>query len=57
MPNEVTVLFKNIVIKGTADDGKGKFEAVSSGDIKITADPTTILAMAQYLEEVAKNEA
>jgi hypothetical protein len=56
MPNEVTVLFKNIALKGAADDGKGKFELVSTGDIKITADPTTILAMAEYLEEVAEHE-
>ena len=57
MPNEVTVLFKNIVLKGVANDGKGKFELISTGDIKITADPTTVLAMAEYLEEVAEHEA
>ena len=57
MPNDITVLFKNIVIKGTADDGKGKFELISTGDIKITADPDTVLAMAEYLEEVAEHEA
>lgn len=56
MPNEITVTFKNIVIKGNASDDKGKFSIVSSGDIRITADPTTVLAVAQYLEEVAANE-
>ena len=57
MPNEVTVVFKNIDIKCNAGDDKGAFKLVSSGDIKITADPTTVLAMAQYLEEVAEHEA
>lgn len=57
MPNEVTVVFKNLVIKGNAVDNKGSFKLTSSGDIKITADPTTVLAMAEYLEEVLADEA
>lgn len=54
--NEVTVVCKDITIKCNAGDDKGTFKFVSSGDIKITADPTTVLAMAEYLEEVAANE-
>jgi len=55
--NEVTVTFKNIVIKGRAEDNKGRFDLVSSGDIKVTADPTTVSAIAKYFEEVASHEA
>jgi len=57
MPNEVTVTFKNIVIRGDAADNKGSFKLEASGDVKITADPDTVLAMAQYLEEVAEDAA
>lgn len=53
---EVSIVLKNLVIKGNASDEKGKFELVSSGDIKLTADPDTVAAMAAYLEEVINNE-
>lgn len=57
MPNEVTIVLKNLVIKGNAVDNKGSFKLTSSGDIKVTADPTTVLAIAEYLEEVLADEA
>lgn len=57
MMNEITVMFKNVVLKGYAGDEKADFTVESSGDLKITADPTTVLAMAEYLEEVLKHEA
>ena len=57
MPNEVTIVLKNLVIKGNAVDDKGSFKYPSSGDVKVTADPTTVLAMAEYLEEVLADEA
>ena len=57
MPKEITVTLKNIVIKGNADDGKGKFDFESTGDIRITADPTTVMAIAKYFEEVTDNAA
>ena len=57
MPKEVSVIFKNIVLKGTAADNKASFQIVSSGDVKITADPDTVAAMAKYLEEVADHAA
>lgn len=53
---EVSIVLKNLVIKGVASDEKGKFELVSSGDIKLTADPDTVAAMAAYLEEVESHE-
>jgi len=57
MPKEITVTLKNIVIKGNADDGKGKFDFESTGDVRITADPTTVMAIAKYFEEVTDNAA
>lgn len=57
MPKEITVTLKNIVIKGNADDGKGKFDFESTGDVRITADPTTVMAIAKYFEEVTNNAA
>ena len=56
MPKEMSIVFKNIVIKGHAADDKATFKMESAGDIKITADPDTITAMAEYLEEVAAHE-
>ena len=57
MPKEITVTLKNIVLKGNADDGKGKFDFESTGDVRITADPTTVIAIAKYFEEVTDNAA
>ena len=57
MSKEITVTLKNIVIKGNADDGKGKFDFESTGDVRITADPTTVMAIAKYFEEVTDNAA
>ena len=57
MPKEITVTLKNIVIKGNADDGKGKFNFESTGDVRITADPTTVMAIAKYFEEVTDDAA
>ena len=51
MAKEVSIVLKNIVLKGNATDNKG-----STGDVKITADPDTVMAMAQYLEEVLADE-
>ena len=56
MPKEMSIVLKNIVLKGTAADNKGTFKLMSSGDIKITADADTVSAMADYLEEVLKDE-
>ena len=56
MMKEMSIVFKNVVLKGTAADKKGTFKLISSGDIKVTADPDTVLAMAQYLEEVSNHE-
>ena len=56
MQEQVSIVLKNLVIKGVASDDKGKFELVSTGDIKLTADPDTVAAMAAYLEEVVNNE-
>lgn len=56
MMKEVTVVLKNLVLKGHTTDSKGSFQLMSSGDIKITADPDTVSAMAQYLEEVIRHE-
>ena len=53
---EMSLILKNISIKGSAKDSKGSFKLVSSGDIRITADPDTITAVAKYLEEVLHNE-
>ena len=54
----MSVTFKNIVIRGNAADEKGgTFILESSGDVKITADPDTIGAVAKYLEEVSRNAA
>lgn len=57
MPEQISIILKNIAIKGNAADNKGSFKLESSGDIKITADPDTVLAMARYIEEVAKDAA
>lgn len=54
--NDVTILFKNVVLKGETKDDKSSFELVSTGDVKITADPTTLSAIAKYFEEVANRE-
>ena len=56
MPKEMSIVLKNVSIKGSAKDNKGSFSLVSSGDIKITADPDTISAMAKYIEEVLADE-
>ena len=56
MPKEMSIVLKNIVLKGTAADNTGTFKLMSSGDIKITADADTVSAMADYLEEVLKDE-
>lgn len=53
MQEQVSIVLRNLVIKGVASDDKGKFELISTGDIKLTADPDTVAAMAAYLEEVA----
>ena len=56
MPKEVTLVLKNVTLKGHAKDDKGSFNLVSTGDIKISADADTVSAMADYLEEVLKDE-
>ena len=56
MPKEMSITVKNLVLKGHTTDDKSMFKLVSSGDIKITAAPDTILAMAKYLKEVAAHE-
>jgi hypothetical protein len=56
MAKEVSIVLKNIVLKGSAADNKGSFKLTSTGDVKITADPDTVMAMAQYLEEVLADE-
>jgi len=57
MPKEMSIIFKNLVIKGHVSDDKAKFKLESVGDIKVTADPDTVTAMAKYLEEVIADEA
>jgi len=56
MAKEVSIVLKNIVLKGNATDNKGSFKLESTGNIKLTADPDTVMAMAQYLEEVLADE-
>ena len=56
MAKEVSIVLKNLVLKGSTADNKGSFKLTSTGDIKITADPDTVMAMAQYLEEVLADE-
>lgn len=53
---EMSITIKGLKIGGTATEESGMFKLESIGDIRITADPTTLSSVVTYLKEVLQNE-
>ncbi len=51
MMKEMTLTFKNCVLKAEAKEENASFKVTAGGDIKITADPTMLSAIADFLDK------
>ena len=52
---EMTLTFKNVVLKCDIADKSASFKVNAGGDIKVTADPTMLSAIAEFLEKEEKS--
>lgn len=52
---EMTLTFKNVMLKCDVEDRSASFKVCAGGDIKVTADPTMLSAIAEFLEKEEKS--
>lgn len=51
--NEITLILRNVVFKAATEEETASFKLEAGGDVKVTADPTMLSAIAKFLEEEA----